>query len=160
MEKKNDQITITGKIIEAATSENFNNLMQKEGWPVKEGYWLGRIQDKILSEAKPYFEKRNKIIDKYADQYKEDTEIKTLDGKKIFKKGDIKVRPDGGKVIAPEKIELCSKELETLSEIEIEIPVKKIKANLEDFEEWGKERGLKLSPDEQRMLFPFFDIKE
>jgi len=154
------KIVITGSNLEEFNTDSFKTVMERNEWPVKPGYWLGRAMDHIISELKVYFKRREGIIEKYALKYEEDSEVVNEKGATVkYKKGDIRTYPAGNKMINPEKNEECRTALNELSEIKIELPVDKIKTSLEDFETWEKDRGLKLSPDERRILIPFFEIE-
>jgi len=154
----NSKIKITGEKLEQCNNDNFGKIMSDKTWPVKVSYWLGRIMDHVISELKVYYKKRDEIIDKYSLKYEADTEEVKENGKK-HKAGDLILNENGNRTLNPETIKQMNEDIKELSEIEIELTVNKIEATFEDMEKW-QEKGLNLSPDEMRIIMPFFEITE
>jgi len=112
------------------------DILNKD-FPVKIGYWVAKIFDRIESEAKIYFKAKESLIKKYA---KKDEE-----GEFISQNGNYVL----------EDIDKYSDELIDLQNIEVEINIKPIEMDLDVLES----KGITFKPIEI-MLLPFIKIKE
>jgi len=110
-------------------------------------YWLAKIYDKIKTEAKYYFDAKNRCADECALRYEEDGEER--EGDKVirtWKKGDIVL--DGRMVVFADQ-ERFNKEVETLMDIEIDLEIRKFKIILKD--------EPNITPKNMRILLPFIE---
>jgi O-phosphoseryl-tRNA(Cys) synthetase len=99
-------------------------ITQKQ-FTAKTSYWLARVFDKLQREAKIYLAEKQKLIEKYARRYEADGEQKDNTGKviKSWKKGDI---VGDEKSVSLSDAEGFTKEINELTEIELDIGINKI----------------------------------
>jgi len=123
-----------------ANAEVFREIMKKP-FPAKIGYWVLKAITKIQSESKAYFAARQNLIMRCAE---------------LDEKGNVKVLPNGN-VAAWDKEKdgqaTFTKEHAELLQIEVDLGIKYIEANLDDLD------GVNLSPL-QWTLMPFLKVKE
>ena len=115
----------------------YSTLKEKE-MPVLVAYKLNQIEDVCEKNNKFFEEKTRDIINKYAE--------KDSDGKPLFTEDQKSVR------IQQDFIDTCVKELQDLSEIDVDVP--DIKININDLND------IKITVAEMGALMPFIKDKE
>ena len=115
----------------------YSTLKEKE-MPVLVAYKLNQIEDVCEKNNKFFEEKTRDIINKYAE--------KDSDGKPLFTEDQKSVR------IQQDFIDTCVKELQELSEIDVDVP--DIKININDLND------IKITVAEMGALMPFIKDKE
>lgn len=126
----------------------FESLMDKDVFPeeFKPRYWLSRILDRVTQELNHYLDGKLKLLRKHTVQYEKAGEEKK-DGKVIrkWKKGDIKMNPDGTPVW--KDFEAYQKELEEFQDDEVDLGFKPIVCD------WSK--GPNVTQKEMQIIWPF-----
>lgn len=115
----------------------YSTLKEKE-MPVLVAYKLNQIEDVCEKNNKFFEEKTRDIINKYAE--------KDSDGKPLFTEDQKSVR------IQQDFIDTCVKELQELSEIDVDVP--DIKIDINDLND------IKITVAEMGALMPFIKDKE
>ena len=115
----------------------YSTLKEKE-MPVLVAYKLNQIEDVCEKNNKFFEEKTRNIINKYAE--------KDSDGKPLFTEDQKSVR------IQRDFIDTCVKELQELSEIDVDVP--DIKIDINDLND------IKITVAEMGALMPFIKDKE
>lgn len=115
----------------------YSTLKEKE-MPVLVAYKLNQIEDVCEKNNKFFEEKTRDIINKYAE--------KDSDGKPLFTEDQKSVR------IQQDFIDTCVKELQELSEIDVDVP--DIKIDINDLND------IKITVAEMSALMPFIKDKE
>ena len=115
----------------------YSTLKEKE-MPVLVAYKLNQIEDVCDKNNKFFEEKTRDIINKYAE--------KDSDGKPLFTEDQKSVR------IQQDFIDTCVKELQELSEIDVDVP--DIKIDINDLND------IKITVAEMGALMPFIKDKE
>ncbi len=115
------------------------NIVNKD-FPFKIGYWIGYFFNKVNQESVFYFKEKEKLFEKYAEK---------------DKKGKIKTEKETQNIVFKDRRSF-NEDLIKLQRIEIEIPVNKIKVNLNDLEE----KRILLKPLEFDFINPIFDVQE
>ena len=115
----------------------YSTLREKE-MPVLVAYKLNQIEDVCEKNNKFFEEKTRDIINKYAE--------KDSDGKPLFTEDQKSVR------IQQDFIDTCVKELQELSEIDVDVP--DIKIDINDLND------IKITVAEMGALMPFIKDKE
>ena len=115
----------------------YSTLKEKE-MPVLVAYKLNQIEDVCEKNNKFFEEKTRNIINKYAE--------KDSDGKPLFTEDQKSVR------IQQDFIDTCVKELQELSEIDVDVP--DIKIDINDLND------IKITVAEMGALMPFIKDKE
>ena len=115
----------------------YSTLKEKE-MPVLVAYKLNQIEDVCEKNNKFFEEKTRDIINKYAE--------KDSDGKPLFTEDQKSVR------IQQDFIDTCVKELQELSEIDVDVP--DIKIDINDLND------IKITVAEMGALMPFIRDKE
>ena len=143
-------IKVTNAYLDTTANSPTVQTIIKKSFTAKTSYWLARVFDKLRREAKIYLSERQKLIEKYARRYEKDGEEKK-DGKviKSWKKGDM---ISDGQSVSLADMAGFTKEINELTEIEIEIGINKIKFDLE------KEPTCTI--EEMAILLPLLDVKE
>ena len=146
-----ETIKITNQYLDTMASSLVIQTIIKKSFTAKTSYWLARVFDKLQREAKIYLAERQKMIEKYAKRHQSDGEKKDKDGKivKSWKKGDM---ISDGQSVSLTDIKEFTKEINELTEIEIEIGINKIAFDLE------KEAACTI--EEMAILLPLLDVKE
>lgn len=131
-------IKIKNRFFETMLNEKMKSIVKRD-FTATTSYWLAVIiEDKIEPLSKHYFQQKQKLIEKYALRYEEDT------GKN--KKGDIVSDGNNVSLKEPEKF---TKELESILDIENDLGIKKIKF---DFKEEPK-----IPIEEMMFIRPFIE---
>lgn len=115
----------------------YSTLREKE-MPVLVAYKLNQIEDVCEKNNKFFEEKTRDIINKYAE--------KDSDGKPLFTEDQKSVR------IQQDFIDTCVKELQELSEIDVDVP--DVKIDINDLND------IKMTVAEMGALMPFIKNKE
>ena len=114
------------------TSESTKAILARP-LPIKVSYWLAKAMEKMEQEVRVYLQKKQEIIDTYAE--KADGETKTT--------------PDGG-VVFGLNTEKAISEFAELQKIEVELGIDKIKIDLEKMPD--------LSVQEISLIMPLLEI--
>lgn len=138
---KTETIKITNQYLDTMTNNPVVQTIIKKPFTAKTSYWLARVFDKLQRETKIYLNEKQKLIEKYAKRY-------DADGKN-WKKGDMIT---DGQSISLTNIKDFTKEINELTEIEIEIGINKITFDIE------KEPACTI--EEMTILLLLLDVKE
>ena len=145
-------IKLPNSYFERVNTSIFQALMQKDIFEeVKSRYWLCRALDKVMQEAKHYFEEKQKLIRKYSQKYESDGWEKDKEGLKIikrWKKDDPISLPSGEPMW--EDFDSFLKDLGELQQIEIDLGI-----NVIQFD-----KPPNVSVNEMMLLLPFIEEKE
>ena len=135
--------------------DNITQQILNRSFPVKTGYWISRIIEKIRQESKIYFEEKDKLIKKHEDVKKAEEEKKKGDCDKCGRKGEL---PAGQTLL--KDVQIFQKELLELQAIDINLEIEKVKVDLDELGKWFKENNEKeLTIGEMEYLIPFLEIK-
>lgn len=149
-ENSQENIILTnGEIEMLMFNPAFSQAIKKQ-FPFKTSYWLGRSLDKIKQLVKPFQEKVDEVLEKYAVKEKDK---ETAENKP-------KRRPDG-QVVWGENEKVAGEALKELREIEVDLGIQKIELDLDQFEKYyedlpAEDKKLVPAPDDLAMLMPFF----
>ena len=143
-------IKITNAYLDTMINSPIIQTITKKPFSAKTSYWLARAFDKLQREAKIYLAERQKLIEKYAKKHEEDGEERR-DGKVInsWKKGDM---VSDGQSVSLTNMKEFTREINELTEIEIDIGINKIKFDLE------KEPACTI--EEMALLLPLMEVDD
>ena len=157
--QKGEMIKITNEYLDAITTSPVIAVLVKKEFTTKTSYWLAKIFDKLSSEARIFATEKNKLIEKYALRHEKDGEERECgadgkekkDGKIIrsWKKGDI---VSDGRSTSLADVRAFAEKLKELTDIEIDIKIKKIEFDLD--------KEVQCTVEEMALLFPLIDVKE
>lgn len=136
-----ETIKITNQYLDTMANNPVIQTVIKKSFTAKTSYWLARVFDKLQREVKIYLSERQKLIEKYAKRHNEDG--------KEWKKGDMITN---GQTVSLINVKEFTKEINELTEIEIEIGINKIEFDLE------KEPACTI--EEMAILLPLLKTKE
>ena len=138
-------IKITNGYLEQIGGNTLFQDLAKKPFTAKTSYWLARVLSQLQKEGEIYFAERQKLIEKHAKRHEKDGG----QGDKTWKKGDI---VSDGKNVSLENAERFVKDMKELTEIEIDLGLKKIKFDLD------KEPSCTV--EEMTLLVPLIEVKE
>ena len=111
--------------------------LERRDLPIGLAFWISRNFDIIRREARPYFEMKRKLAEKYSVRDKD---------------GNLKIDPQGNYQI--ENMSKFVEELRELQEQEIEMELDIVKIKLSDLD------GIRMTPAEMSCMTPFLEIEE
>lgn len=157
--EENENIIIDNTYVEMVNSSQVAQNLMKKTFPVKPNYWLSKAIEKTKQEGKPYYEAKQKLVEKYRKQEDENSDKSELNNKDMasiqayitkLETENASLKKQLGMAQITDMLAF-TKELQELQAIEIPLGIKKVKLDLND------PKCPDLNIEEMRLLLPLIE---